>query len=33
MLTKDKILELQTRDSSGIKDFINLLPFYGNEIS
>ena len=33
MLTKDKILELQTRDSSGIKSFISLLPFYGNEIS
>ena len=33
VLTKDKILELQTRDSSGIKTFINLLPFYGNEIS
>ena len=33
ILTKDKILELQTRDSSGIKSFINLLPFYGNEIS
>ena len=33
MLTKEKILELQTRDSSGIKSFINLLPFYGNEIS
>ena len=33
MLTKEKILELQTRDSSGIKSFINLLPFNGNEIS
>ena len=33
MLTKDKILELQTRNANGIKDFINLLPFYGNEIS
>ena len=33
MLTKEKILELQARDSNGIKSFINLLPFYGNEIS
>ena len=33
ILTKDKILELQTKDSFGIKSFINLLPFYGNEIN
>ena len=33
MLTKDKILELQTKDSFGIKAFINLLPFYGEEIN
>ena len=33
LLTKDKILELQTKDSNGIKTFINSLPFYGNEIS
>ena len=32
ILTKEKILELQTKDSLGIKTFINLLPFYGNEI-
>ena len=33
ILTKDKILELQTKDSIGIKAFINLLPFYGDEIN
>ena len=33
ILTKDRILELQTRDSNGIKAFIKCLPFYGNEIS
>ena len=33
ILTKDRILELQTRDSNGIKSFINSLPFYGNDIS
>ena len=33
LLTKDKILELQTKDSFGIKTFINSLPFFGNEIS
>ena len=33
LLTKEKILELQSMDSNGIKSFINLLPFYGNEIS
>ena len=33
MLTKVRILELQTRDSNGIKTFINSLPFYGSDIS
>ena len=33
LLTKEKILELQTKDSNGLKAFINILPFYGNEIS
>ena len=33
VITKDKIFELQSKDSSGIKSFINLLPFYGSEIS
>ena len=32
-ITKDKILDLQTKDSNGIKSFINILPFFGNEIS
>ena len=32
-ITKEKILELQTKDSNGIKYFINTLPFYGKEIS
>ena len=32
-LTKDRLLELQGKDSNEIKSFINLLPFYGNEIS
>ena len=32
-ITKDKIFELQSKDSSGIKSFINLLPFYGSDIS
>ena len=32
-LTKERLLELQGRDSNEIKFFINLLPFYGNEIS
>ena len=32
-LTKDKILELQTKDSTGIQNLINLLPFYGHEIT
>ena len=33
IITKEKIFELQTKDSNGIKAFINLLPFYGNEVS
>ena len=33
LLTKDQVLELQTKDSLGIKTFINFLPFYGSEIS
>ena len=33
VITKDKIFELQSKDSSGIKAFINLLPFYGGDIS
>ena len=33
IITKDKIFELQTKDSKGIKAFINLLPFYGNEVN
>jgi len=33
IITKEKLFELQTKDSIGIKAFINLLPFYGNEVS
>ena len=33
VITKEKLLELQTRDSVGIKSFINILPFYGSDIS
>ena len=33
LLTKEKILELQTKDSNGLKSFIYLLPFYGEEVS
>ena len=32
-ITKEKLLELQTKDSNGIKYFINSLSFYGKEIS
>ena len=32
-ITKEKMLELQTKDSSSIKSFINTLSFYGKEIS
>ena len=33
IITKEKLFELQTKDSASIKSFINMLPFYGNEIS
>ena len=33
ILTKEKILELQTKDANGIKSFIYILPFYGEDIS
>ena len=33
ILTKDKILELQGKDAKEIKTFINILDFYGNDIS
>ena len=33
VITKEKLLELQARDAHGIKSFINILPFYGNDIS
>jgi hypothetical protein len=32
-LTKDKIIELQSRNWKGIEEFIKILPFYGDEIS
>ena len=32
-LTKDKIIELQSRNWKGIEEFIKILPFYGEEIS
>ena len=32
-ITKEKLLELQTKDSNDIKYFINRLSFYGKEIS
>ena len=32
-ITKEKLLELQTKDSSGIKNFINSLSFYGKDVS
>ena len=32
-ITKEKMFELQTKDSFSIKSFINMLPFYGSEIS
>ena len=32
-LTKDKILELQTKDSNEIQSFINIIPFYGEDIT
>ena len=33
ILTKDIILELQAKDVNGIKSFISILPFYGEDIS
>ena len=33
IINKEKLLELQTKDSNDIKIFINLLPFYGNDVS
>ena len=33
VITKDKILDLETKDSNSIKSFINSLPFFGSEIS
>jgi len=33
VLTKEKILELQTKDVNGLRSFINILPFYGEDIS
>ena len=33
VITKDRILDLQTKDSNGIKSFINILPFFGSDIS
>ena len=33
VITKEKMIELQTKNSTGIKSFINILPFYGNDIS
>ena len=33
VITKDKIFDLQTKNSNEIKSFINFLPFFGKEIS
>ena len=33
VITKEKMIELQTKNSTDIKSFINILPFYGNDIS
>ena len=33
LLTKEKILELQARNSGGIESFINLLDFYGKDVA
>ena len=33
IITKERLLELQTRDSIGVKNFIFSLPFYGNDVS
>ena len=33
VITKERLLELQTRDSNGVKNFIFSLPFHGNDVS
>lgn len=33
LLTKEKLMELQARDSNEIESFINLLPFYWDDTS
>ena len=33
IITKEKILELQQRDSAGVKSFIMTLPFHGSDVS
>ena len=33
LLTKEKLMELQAKDSNEIESFINLLPFYGDDTS
>ena len=33
VITKERLLELQTRDSNGVKNFIFSLPFYGHDVS
>ena len=33
ILTRERLLELQGRDSNGVKSFIQSLPFHGNDVS
>ena len=33
IITKERLLELQTRNSDGVKNFIFSLPFHGNDVS
>ena len=33
VITKERLLELQTRDSNGVKNFIFSLPFHGHDVS
>ena len=33
IITKERLLELQTRDSNGVKNFIFSLPFHGHDVS
>ena len=33
ILNKDKILELQTKEIKDVENFINLLPYFGNDVS